>query len=353
MKVAVFTIWHCGNYGAEMQAYATVKALRSIGCDVEIIDCPLSNNIPRSLKHRLGAYLNSLTPASKAFVAFWSENFPKSRRYYSIDDLRNDPPKADVYLVGSDQVWNHQITEGMHNVFYLDFGPKDVRRVSYASSFGISKWVEDPKYTAYVHGCLSRFAAIACREKTGVKLMNTVFNLGATMVLDPTLLFDDYSELVGNVSETNTLAYYSLDPLVKNELDDYVPFLAEQLGLSLKECNHITCYVHNRIWSRTSIYEWLKTIAAAKLVVTPSFHGLAFSLIFNRQFIIVQPENTGRSSRIVDLLSELGLSDRFFTSIKDVEESKIWERPIDYNSINGKLAGLRQLSFDYLKKAVL
>ena len=106
------------------------------------------------------------------------------------------------------------------------------------------------------------------------------------------------------------------------------------------------------VWNRNSVKRWMKTIGEAAFVVTGSFHGLAFSLINHRQFVIVNPNKNGRNSRITDLLRLLGLMDRFFTSVEDAKASKVWTQKIDYDKVDLELSKARQYSWDYLRRCL-
>ena len=109
MKIALLTIWHIGNYGAEMQTYATVKALQSFGHKVEVIDIRLTDVAKISLRGRISKIISIFSPSERKMKSFWRTYIPSSCRFRSLKQLQKNPPKADLYLVGSDQVWNPNI----------------------------------------------------------------------------------------------------------------------------------------------------------------------------------------------------------------------------------------------------
>lgn len=347
MKIALMTIWREKNFGAEMQCYATVKALRQLGHEVEVIDFRLSDNESLSLKHRLIRAVVSMSPETHSFGRFWSAFVPSGRHYRSLSELQENPPVADIYLAGSDQIWNPDITKDKWNAYFLDFGPEKIRRCSYASSFGEESWIWPQKRSAAAE-FLSRIDSISVRESSGRRLLADTFKIDASVVLDPTLLHEDYKEIVRPGSERPTLVYY---PLTRNDdLCDFAQRLAKELHLEFVDTNKKKRLLGKITWSRTSLPSWIKNIAESSLVVTPSFHGMAFSLIYNRQFIVIQnAKGQNRSSRITGLLDALGLSDRYFTSISEAYRSKIWEKPIDYREVNARLAELRDSSWEYLR----
>ena len=352
MKIALLTIWHVGNYGAELQAYATMKVLMEMGHDVTIIDIRENEHPNPTLKNRLAGLISKMTPAYRNFNKFWSTNFPsKTRHYRSVEDLLDNPPEADAYVVGSDQVWNKDITAEKRYIYFLNFGPELVRRISYASSFGIDKWNDSIESTNKTKELLTRFSSISCREQSGIELLKTVFNLQASRVLDPTLLLNDYSNLIGNISDKDILTYYPLTNYP--ELDNFCRNLAGEMGLELVNANRTTYLTNSIPWSRPSVVNWMRAIAQAKFVVTPSFHGLVFALLFRRQFMIInRGGNQGRKTRMTDLLDALGLSDRFCESFEEAREKKLWEYEIDYADVYQKLNIMRRDSVNYLAKAL-
>ncbi len=342
MQIALFTIWHVKNYGAELQTYATIRALEALGHTVTVIDYrPYNKNI----KQKIANIIINLTPAHYNFIKFWAKYISnKTIRYNSLKQLRERPPKADMYIVGSDQVWNIDITKEHYLAYFLDFGDISIPKISYASSIGENNW-KWTNLTNIIKSKLDKFRNISCRESTGVKILKEQFDIEAELVLDPTLLHTSYPELTGAVHERNTLVYYPL-----NKYDDEFKYrnLARELNLIYLNTNKRKMISRTIAWSRTSIIDWVKNIASAKFVVTPSFHGLAFSLIYHRQFAIIGT-NSSRNSRISDLLNSLGIADRYFDSFEKFYESKIWEYPIDYQLIDYRLNILRDKSWHYLE----
>lgn len=348
MKIKLLTIWHEMNYGAELQAYATIRVLQEMGHQIKMIDIRLSDCRKPTFKGRIANIISSMGPANKKFNTFWHRYIPTSRRYRSMASLRSHPPKGDIYLVGSDQVWNPDLTGDFTQLYFLNFGNDCVRRISYASSFGALEWTADSQ-TEKVKVLLQRFSHISCRELSGVDILRKTFGIDSINVLDPTLLHDDYLELTGKIKQRDTLVCY---PLQKDpELLKYAGHLANQLGLCLVNNNHTTTILKKVIWNKVSIEEWIRNIAESKFVITRSFHGLAFSIIYKKNFAIIASRNN-RGTRIISLLTQLGLQDRYYADIQKCEENKPWDHPIDYDRVYASLNKMRTISFDYLKKAL-
>ena len=182
MRIATITCQNANNHGARLQCYALVKYLQLQGHEVEVIDyrpdymrgvAPLFY-IPKSLKDfiKLFVYLPNRIIAGKryeAFEAFSKKWIPRTKIYWSIDELRQDPPKADVYIAGSDQIWNTSFRNGTDPGYYLDFGPDDVRRESFAASFATEELV--PSSVDFVKEHLRRFDKITVREQSALKIL--------------------------------------------------------------------------------------------------------------------------------------------------------------------------------------
>lgn len=351
MKIALLTIWHVGNYGAELQAYATYRILQELGHEVTIIDFRENEHSGTSLKARIANHVSRLTLSHYKFLQFWKKYLPnKTPHYHSFEQLKKNPPQADMYIVGSDQVWNYRITSEKADAYFLAFGTDDVKRASYASSFGMGIWKAPEKLTSIAKRMLSKYVAVSCREASGIKILKDVFDIDATEVLDPTMLFDEYFGMSSqNVTEDGSLAYYPLSS--NNELTKFSIDLSQKLGLRPNNINWKLSLSNTIAWNRPSVEQWVSGIAKSSFVITPSFHGLAFSLLFHKQFIIVNNNiNQERKVRMTDLLDKLGLGDRYFDSIEQARQSKIWECSIDYETVFPKLLQMREASINYLKE---
>lgn len=336
MRIALLTIWHERNYGAEMQAYATVKFLTSMGHEVKMIDIRLSDRNKRNLKNRIVDLIESFGPCNRKFERFWRQNIPTTRRYKSIEEIQQNPPDADIYLVGSDQVWNPQITGRFQNLYFLNFGNPSVKRISYASSFGQNEVsYTDEEQIKYL---LNRFSGISCRESSGVDLLQSKFKINAQQVLDPCFLNNSYSEFISDTSCNGTLCYYPLSNDL--ELESYSLRLARTLGLKPINMNRSVKLLKKIVWDRPSIEDWLNNIAHSNFVITRSFHGIVISLILRKQFAVLTSRNQ-RTTRLESLLKLIGLEERLYMSIDDLNYGKPWNNLIDYNVVTKKINDLR------------
>lgn len=344
MKIAILTFSHAINRGAHMQCYALSRVLRNLGHSVEIIHIELPrSNI--SLKGRLNMFFTNMQNA-----LFRAKFYPAiTKTYHSAEELRADSPKADLFIVGSDQVWNPDLTKGFGTkAFFFDFIDDSIKRISYAASFGKSVW-DETKDDNTIRGLLKKFNAISLREQDAIDICKETFGIDtAKVVLDPVFLLENYDSIVGEeVRETNSIVYY---PLCSNkETKDVMLALKDTFNCPVISYSRDTRGAGFRVRYFTHIVNWLKDIRSAKVVVTNSFHCMAFCIIFNKQFIVTTPHK-GRENRILSILTQLGIEDRYVSSIEDFRNRE-YEllSTINYTMVNTRLNSLRSISLEYLQ----
>lgn len=346
MKIAVITYHYSNNKGAVMQTYGLCKFLRDHGYDIELIDIrqkeSTTNFFIKVIKYFVVGYR-----MNKDMKTFYP---PLTRRYESIEALRKDPPKADCYIVGSDQVWNPNISKELMMAYFLDFGPTSVKRISYASSFGISEWViSDKSINSHISELLSSYCALSVRENEGKKLCEKEFGVTPKVVLDPTFLNEDYSEFTGGVKQKNLIVCYKINKT--NDFWKFAPMVKQKLNAPMTILNYNYPKKGYRYCFPPSLNFWMKSIASAKFVLTDSFHGVAFSLINKKNFCVILNHND-RDSRLINIITEFGLKDRMFNSVEEMLKSDSWMLPIDY-SLHDKVIHERvKYSQKYLLEAL-
>ncbi len=346
MKIDILTFPRAVNRGAHMQCYALQKVLSDMGHEVEVIliELPPSR---MSFKGRV----------DKAILNWKNRRFRSkyylstTRAYHSAEELRSNPPVADVYIVGSDQVWNSSITGRFGaESFFLDFAPKGVKKIAYAASFGSSFWVSaGTEKDEKISQLIKQFVAISVREINGVDICKQTFGVDcAVSVIDPVFLLSDYSCIVGRAEPTNNnvICY----PLCVNDATKGV-FVqtAQDIGGTPVSFNRAIRGngIHVKMFS--SIPYWLKSLMKAKFIVTNSFHCMAFCIIFHKNFIVTPPHKD-RESRMVSILQQLGIGERYVSSLKDFASRKhSLYKDIDYSSVSDKLKSLRLASLNFLR----
>ena len=345
MKIALLTYFAADNYGAVLQAYATIKALEQQGHEVALVNYTIPEP-PRSWMKNLLLYPKHLK--LERFRGKWFKRL--TRPYLSTAELQQDPPKADCYLVGSDQTWNPFISREMTRGFFLDFGDNKVLRTTYAASFGMSEW-EDSKWMSAEDAkqLLGRFDFISIRETSGVKLLREKFGVkDVTQVIDPALLFPHYDELTGAMTLGDELILYKL--VNSANYYEHARQLGQLLDCPLRSIGSIRRIKGVRCAYPESLEGWMRRLASARYVITDSFHGTVVSLLYGRQFIICVGDPK-RITRIQSLLAQLGLEDRILLDTDSIE--KMAERlnaPIDYETVHLRLQTLRAESFEYMKR---
>lgn len=352
MKVGVLTYHKELSQGASFQAYATYRALHELGCEVEIIDLVHKNKSPRPWWQRLiiDLYLFLSYYRQSKFRRDFYPSF--SRKYNNIEELRQDPPSIDAACVGSDQTWNLNIaTKENMLAYFLDFGPIDLYRFSYAPSFGYAKWqIEDGKETKRVVDILNSYIGLSVREVTGQRILKDMFDLDATLVCDPTILHANYDEFTKGLKQKNEVVCYSL-------ATSSAPKIKAMHDISNHFCAPIRWVgkpffvkgVKNTYFP--DVYRWFRKLAGSKFILTDSFHGTVVALLCQKPFAVLYEDN-GLSSRIVDLLTRLGLEDRIFYNYDDFSKSAVWKKPIDYKKVNVLLEHYRRTSWDYLRNVI-
>ena len=370
--VAVMTLHNSPNYGSCLQTYATQAVLAGIGVAPRIIDYYREDAIPenetdRALNGQLvkkmpifrlpGVKALARIPVSRIVArrAAPLNEFRRSRlaltdrKYYSYEDLEADPPQADIYCTGSDQVWNSVWNKGFNKAFYLEFAPAEAKRIAYAASIGKSSLEEWEK--APMREALLKYSHISVREEEAVELLDAIGVHGAVPVIDPTLMLDQpaWGRIASNESVPKQ-PYILIYQLNKNpEFDQYAQKLGKKLQLPLYR---IAYGIHEKRKGEHTIVcptveEFLGLFMNAEYVLTDSFHGTAFSLNLGRKFVSISP---GRfSGRIMNLLKMTGVTDHYLEDYRDV---KIADNPIDFGYVQSVFRDKRLRAETFLRNAI-
>ena len=368
-KTGVLTFWYGdSNYGQILQCYALQRVLEQLGREPYVIRfVGYGESRLRKLVKQLLPFLRrkpSPTDRLRGFEAFRREHFRMSPLYTSIAQIRSCPPRYDAYIAGSDQIWKQSLRNPQQPAYFLDFGRPEVRRIAYAASFGMEHYPDGDK--AQLKGLLQRFDAISCREYSGVEICRDL-GLEAQKVLDPTLLLtkEEYLNLNPNLNEKENSSLFTLhSSLFIYSLN--INSASEIRWSELREAVEGKVVVTPAAGYNESaelfgseveyLYatpaQWIAQIASASLVVTTSFHGIAFSILMHTPFVYVplKGEFQGANNRILDLLRDLRLEERILS--ERTTYGSILARPIDWASVDTLLARMRQDSLEFLKEAL-
>lgn len=334
-KINLLTIHYGKCYGAVMQTYATCKLLEAAGHKVNVINI-ISPKLRGQYKSK-----NYWRDCVREFQFWWFKKKYFSHLTKKIYAVRSeDLPNADITVVGSDQVWNRDITGCFCYTFFLDFVPVSQKKYSLASSFGKSEWAEDESYTRAVQQFLDMFDGISVREDSGKTILKNVFQLDSIQVLDPTLGYGKFDNLVPCRKNKPQIFTFLLNPSA--EAMAISKRLSEVLNRPLNSFTRFTAR-----FKRGPLH-WLSDIKNSDYVITDSFHGLALSIIFHKNFFVLCA-NEKKFTRLKSLLSLLGLEHRYIKSIDDLD-SRINQvhDSIDYASVDGILEIERKKYRDFI-----
>lgn len=372
MKIGITTFWDSfDNYGQLLQSWALQSYLKNEGHSPFLIRYHRTSlKWKDSPKKYVVFQIKDLI--KKTYSQWWRRGFKDFRQtkiinslqdYNNIAELKSKPPVADAYITGSDQVWNYEMSSEDLECFFLQFGDKNIKRISYAPSIGHPTY--DPKTLQIVADYLSEFSNVSVREKNAIDIFKSV-NINAIQVLDPTLLLKekDYDCLLCqhtrdpyvfiysmNYVSLNDLPFSEIQEYAKNENFKIVVTNGTGLHKSVKLFDGVT-------YSYATPGEWLSNIKNSELVVTASFHGVVFCLIYHKRFIYTPLMGVWKGKivekrgnvRVRDLLENVGLNQCIYSS--DVPFDQYIHQEIDWISVENKLNELREYSYDYLRKAL-
>ena len=377
MKIKTITCHNVYNYGASLQAYALQHYLEELGHEVEIINYtpwylsrrynPMYFNrekkslytkilcycLPYRRYHLAKNYKESFdykTPERKKAFDLFTKIYLRltETNYTVVDELQKNPPLADLYIAGSDQIWNTTYCNGKDPAFYLDFGDCKIRRSSYAASIAVSGI--DNKIGKFIKNQLKKFDAISVREKTGVDILKSLGIDNVTEVLDPVfLLSQNYWNFLSEKGQSYDIGehYILLYDFICN--DEYIKNFT--LALSQKYNMEIIAVADQRVVgyadrtiTNAGPLEFLSLIRNADYVVSNSFHATVFSVIFQKNFYTFSLKTQNNSSRMADFLSKIGAEERL-NPVSEVFE-------IDYSFVSEILQIKIEQSKNFIKDIV-
>jgi hypothetical protein len=379
MKVAIITFHWSDNYGALHQARSLQEVLQNRGHKVKILDYRkgtphskvllmtarlpsfiastsirilifFSRLISSTLKCKISTKLKKIQ-----FEKFRIEYLNQTPRLGSLVDLRKIAPSFDLIITGSDQVWNPRFLDegdGYFDAYLLSFLPPKVRSMSYAASMGHSDLsTMTVEWRNALSARLSNIRAISVREKSSIKLIEQLCGRrDAVQVLDPTLLLpaEAHSGMTGSPHKGNYLFSYMLHGLGQTTLD-LCTRAAHIHRLCLVRCDAKTGPLIDG-FVLPDPTGWLRQIRGASFVVTNSFHGVVFCLIFHVPFaaILIENEMSSMNSRIMDLLYNVGLTHRIMKPDEEISET-MFRETIDWNSVDDKVDEMRIQSIAFLE----
>lgn len=368
-KVCCITPINTPNYGTVLQAFALQEAVENrLGHEYVVL-----NYYSREQERKFSfwgttKYMNSkykiakkvLYPLRKyqmtKILDYQNVFTHMSERIETKEELKSLKDVYDVFLVGSDQVWNNQEINHYDDAFFLAFA-KDKLKIAYAASFGKTYSMLTKEDIAFYKKNLPLMDYISVREKTGVKIVKNIINGNAQWVCDPVYLLDEkqwlmYSE---NPKFDNYILVYLVGDGINFDVNNKIVKIAKALGKAKQKKVVVVGIGLSSVlygaFKTPTVQQWLGLIKNADLIMTNAFHGTAFATIFEKNFISFVSGNADNrmNTRLYDLLSFLELETRLFS----IEESiAMVDGDINYTDVKKRIQLFREESYDFLKKAI-
>lgn len=350
MKLGLLTLPLHTNYGGILQAYALQTILEQLGHQAEHI---LRDMPPGPLPWHQG-----MTADDVLFMQQHTDHFIHQYIHgekNSVDKVQ--PTDYDGIIVGSDQIWRYlyatHMCGGFDKVFLSFTEGWDIKRISYAPSFGLDTWEAPEQMIPLISRLLKRFDAVSVRESSGVALCHNLLGVEACQVTDPTMLLqrDDYEQLI-NAADTHepdgNLMCYVLDETA--EKTELINTVASHFELTPFRTNSKVEQTDAPLVERVQppVEQWLRSFRDAKMIITDSFHASVFSILFGKPFIVTG--NPGRGiARLQSLMTMLGLEEHLVFNAGELNND------YDYSITStayDRLATARQTSIDFLKQTL-
>lgn len=380
MKIAILTQPLHANYGGLLQNYALQQTLIRMGHDPVTLDWAM----PYDFKYKLSkikAKVSSLffqdknkahyelNRKEKSIIQQNTEYFiSKYIQHTSTIKSSREFLKQSVvggyqaYVVGSDQCWRPGYNYFLHEMFLSFLTDLEVKRIAYAASFGTDIWEFNKSQTADCSTLAKKFNMVTVREDSGVDLCRKYLGIDAVHVLDPTLLLSkhDYIRLITEENEpksNGSLFYYVLDPDSKKKA--FIESVSEKMGLTpfsimpryqaeTRTKEIVKTKIESCIFPSVTL--WLRAFLDAEMTIVDSFHGMVFSIIFNKPFWVIGNPTRGMS-RFTSLLKIFNLEDRLI-NINSIDQVDL-KKNIDWNMVNACVDNYRHKSLELLRKSLL
>lgn len=363
MRIGIITFHKALNNGAVLQAYALQTYLINQGHEVEFI------NYNKRRKFRVQDFVGK--GVFKTWFK-WQELYSYFRhknkfgnllltgpvKYNSINDLQDNPPDYDVYMAGSDQIWNFGSNENIDYPYFLNFGSLNLTRIAFAASLG--QGIVPAAHHEELRSLLLKFDHLSIREKNGYEFIQELLGdkKNISQIADPTVLLNsvEYLSLVSSreVTEKEYITSYLLTHsgfLEKNQINS-INYIKTYFGIDIINIRNPNTCVRLKGSKNIIVHpeKWLELMANSTFNICCSFHAVVFSLIFHKPFIVITQY---KNARISSLLSSLNLEYRIVTDFNKKELDSILITPLDWSLVDIYLKKERIKSENYLKKANL
>lgn len=380
--IALINFHFAHNYGAVLESLSLKTILEKLGYSVQVVDyqpyyqkqyyieypnpfkaaywrfkgewdCSLGQRLIKAIKWGLVTVRNYKFSKQRhemknAFYPFVRKHFNLTEKYDSLGSLKKNPPIADIYICGSDQIWNPKVTFGLDPAYYLDFGSSQVTRVAYAISPCAA--LDTYFFKDELSKLLVNFKAISLREVEKKEELEDIYRKPIDICIDPTLLLeaDDFRPFEEDIKESERyILVYAFTDHDNTAIKAALNMAKEKYNLKVIDISYEKIDWTQSVERKYAVTpgEFLSLFKNASFIVTNSFHGTAFSIIYQKQFVCVPKKGT--EHRMIELMRKLGAGDNLiidnFQSIKT----------IDYVQLNYYLANYRNESMRFLKQSLI
>lgn len=359
--IGIVTFQYAANYGAVLQCWALCRFLTQHGFNVRILNNVPHLNFQNFYKNKLVDLAIRFCPqlvrcwrpavaeqkiTNLIFDRFRNSHLPElTKALYSEKRFRQQIEEIDIFISGSDQIWNIDMTGPLRHYFYLDFVPENKTKIAYAPSFGHGEWNHNDSDTREIIALLKRYDRISVREESGAEICREKFGVNAKVVLDPVLLLgrNDFRALF---SRKETRSEYILVFAFNQDqkLIDFVREISRRRGERLLVVNANNRFSVEELVPQPTVGVLLELIDRSSFVITDSFHITIFSLLSHKEFIVLPARERGLS-RLMDLLAMVETPDRLvLNGYTGVEKLK----KLDFQQIDMLLDAARERSAQFL-----
>ena len=364
MKIGIITMPLCSNYGGTLQNWALQQVLIRMGHEPITLRFPVMYQGMSSLHYWTKVFpMQALRFVVHKFIGGkyempltigpWKKSVSGMERFVdehinvteylpnlNMDDVRRYGIEA--LVVGSDQIWRPVMYDAVKYYFLGFTGDSDILRIAYAPSVALDKWPYKEDVTIQLRELIKKFTAVSVREKSSVQLVKNNLGADAQWVLDPTMLLkkEDYIEICKNVPESKEPFVFAYILDMTDEKRKMAEFVAKQQGCKVRY------QTADKVTADDTIEKWLANFRDAQYVITDSYHGSVFSLIFQKQFYTFY--NTYRGNARMDSLKEIpGLEKRFLKISNDALDDVII-----FTEVEKSIDSMRNASKTFLEKAL-
>lgn len=367
MKIGLVTCHNIKNYGSVYQTLATQSILEDLGHEVQVIDYRRKGTDHKEFRQLtlseshmakkaiIGKFVPlilypSFIKMENVFESFLNNYIKRTKNiYHSSEELKNNLPDMDLFITGSDQVWNSSINLRIEKTYFLDFVPDSKPRISISSSFGKKEISAEEEKV--IKPLLMKYSHISTREKTGVQILNKMGIQGGYASMDPTLivnrnLWDRIKKPIKTPKK-----YILVYQLHRNkEFDEYIKRLSKYYNMP---CIRITLYYHYALKGEKVIVtptpnQLLTLVENANYVISDSFHMTVFSIIFHKKFAAIFSKNSF-NGRIENLLDMTNLKNRIVN--ENTPYDKLDEN-INYAIVDEIITKKQNEALEWIKQSI-